>query len=112
MELLQTKLAPPAIGRGVLFLPLALQALQEAAEYPVSLLIAPAGSGKTTLLAIWARQESSVAWFSMDAEDNDPARFWAYLLAAVQTVLPDLTPFSQAEMGDALLTGSLGVYLP
>jgi LuxR family maltose regulon positive regulatory protein len=35
------------------------------------------------------------AWLSLDGRDNDPARFWSYLVAAVQTVAP--------EVGDAAL---------
>jgi LuxR family transcriptional regulator, maltose regulon positive regulatory protein len=31
----------------------------------------------------------NVAWFSIDAGDNDPVRFWDYLVAAIQTQYPD-----------------------
>jgi len=39
-----------------------------------------------------ARQNinSQVAWLSLDAGDNDPARFLTYLVAALQTVAPQL----------------------
>jgi LuxR family transcriptional regulator, maltose regulon positive regulatory protein len=44
----------------------------------------PAGFGKSTLLAAWAREARlPVAWLSLDQDDNDPARFWRYLAAAV-----------------------------
>jgi len=50
---------------------------------------APAGFGKTAMLAEWARQGSRpVAWLSLDAADNDPVRFWRYVAAAVDRVLP------------------------
>jgi LuxR family maltose regulon positive regulatory protein len=53
------------------------------------LVSAPAGCGKTTLLAEWAGGIGApLAWLSLDQEDNDPARFWAYLMAAVQTRYP------------------------
>ncbi|MFQ5578437.1 MAG: hypothetical protein ACE5G8_15755, partial [Anaerolineae bacterium] len=59
----------------------------------LTLLSAPAGFGKTTLLAGWARQAAParrVAWLSLDEVDNDPARFWAYVIAALQSVEPAL----------------------
>lgn len=50
----------------------------------VWLLSAPAGYGKTTLVtqAIDATTDQ-VAWFSVDRADNDGARFWTHLAAAV-----------------------------
>jgi LuxR family maltose regulon positive regulatory protein len=30
------------------------------------------------------------SWLSLDAGDNDPTRFWAYVIAALQTVYPDV----------------------
>jgi ATP/maltotriose-dependent transcriptional regulator MalT len=53
------------------------------------LVTAPAGFGKTTLLADWARHtERQVGWLSIDAHDNDPARFWRYLTAALPAPHP------------------------
>ena len=53
---------------------------------------APAGFGKTTLLAEWlaATPPSGrpAAWVSLDQGDNAPGLFWAYLIAALQTVRP------------------------
>jgi LuxR family maltose regulon positive regulatory protein len=61
------------------------------------LVSAPAGFGKTTLLTEWlaARpaaptSQRSVAWLSLDTGDNDPASFWTYLIAALQTVAPEV----------------------
>jgi LuxR family maltose regulon positive regulatory protein len=48
---------------------------------------APAGFGKTTLLSEWvATCGRPVAWLALDSGDNDPARFLAYLIAALQTI--------------------------
>ncbi len=48
------------------------------------LVCTPAGFGKTTLLADWATRTSCpVAWLSLDPQDNDPARFWRYVVAAL-----------------------------
>src|SRR5215469_16781889 len=49
----------------------------------------PAGFGKTTMLGDWARRSRSpAAWLSLDASDNDPARFWRYVAAALDRVRP------------------------
>ena len=56
----------------------------------LTLISAPAGFGKTTLLSEWAAGcDRPVAWVSLDKSDNDPTRFWAYFVAATQTVYAD-----------------------
>jgi LuxR family maltose regulon positive regulatory protein len=56
---------------------------------------APAGFGKTTLVAEWVHEAGTrrdaprVAWLSLDEDDNDLARFLAYLLASLQTIQAD-----------------------
>ncbi|WP_342513938.1 LuxR C-terminal-related transcriptional regulator [Sporosarcina sp. FSL K6-1522] len=45
---------------------------------------APAGYGKTTLLSQWFSSfNEPVAWLSVDATDNDPIRFWTYVIRSV-----------------------------
>jgi LuxR family maltose regulon positive regulatory protein len=91
--LLQTKLRPPPVRAGLV--PRArLDALLEAgAQARLCLLDAPAGSGKTTLLAQWCLAHHGsrrVAWLSLDEDDNDPVRFWVYLIEAFRSVEPGL----------------------
>jgi LuxR family maltose regulon positive regulatory protein len=55
------------------------------------LISAPAGFGKTTLLSAALRDSARpTAWLSLDAGDNDPARFWAYVIAALQALHPGI----------------------
>jgi LuxR family transcriptional regulator, maltose regulon positive regulatory protein len=55
------------------------------------LVCAPAGYGKTVLLADWARRgQQPVAWLSLDAGDNDPARFWRHGVASLAQARPGL----------------------
>src|SRR5207253_3738866 len=64
-----------------------VDALHEAAKaVPLTLISAPAGYGKTTLLAALQRDhpEISLAWISLDEEDNDPNLFAAALVAAIR----------------------------
>ena len=65
--------------------------LAEGLTRPVTLISAPAGFGKTTLVSAWlAECGCRAAWLSLDEGDSDPVRFFAYLLAALQTVDPAL----------------------
>jgi LuxR family maltose regulon positive regulatory protein len=55
----------------------------------VFLVTAPAGYGKTTLLAQWAARTSvRVAWYHLDASDNDPAVLLAGIVRALHRCLP------------------------
>ena len=55
------------------------------------LVCAPAGFGKTALLADWACGDGRpVAWLGLDDGDSDPARFWRYVVAAVDGARPGL----------------------
>ena len=58
-----------------------------AAGHPLVLVSAPAGFGKTTLVSEWASSARlPVAWLSLDRADDDPGRFFPYLIAALQKV--------------------------
>jgi LuxR family transcriptional regulator, maltose regulon positive regulatory protein len=53
------------------------------------LLSEPAGFGETTLLSEFVPGlQQPVVWLSLDEVDNDPARFWSYLIAARQMGWP------------------------
>jgi LuxR family maltose regulon positive regulatory protein len=65
----------------------------------LSLISAPAGFGKTTLVSAWVRGAGvPAAWLSLDAGDNDPVRFLAYLVAALQKVDADLGRGMEADL--------------
>ena len=56
----------------------------------VALVTAGAGTGKTTLVAGWvAESEMPTAWISLDDTDRDVRSFWASMVAALRTLLPD-----------------------
>ncbi|MBZ0296634.1 MAG: LuxR C-terminal-related transcriptional regulator, partial [Anaerolineae bacterium] len=68
-----------------------IQKLNKLGNYKLTLIVASAGYGKTALVSEWiAQSQLKVAWFSIDAGDNDPVRFWDYVIAAIQTVYPDI----------------------
>jgi LuxR family transcriptional regulator, maltose regulon positive regulatory protein len=90
--LLETKLHVPRGRRGLVARPRLSERLSRGAESALTLVSAPAGFGKTTLLTEWlaaaAADGRSAAWLSLDQRDNDPASFWSYLVAALQTASP------------------------
>jgi len=104
--LLATKLHVPGPRPGFVSRPRLAARLEEGLARGVVLVCAPAGSGKTVLLTDWASRDCRpVAWLSLDAADNDPARFWRHVAAALSRARPDggelagsalgpLTPFS------------------
>ena len=70
--------------------------LDEGLARGLILVCAPAGYGKTVLLANWVRRSGQpVAWLSLDAGDNDPARFWRHAAAALDRARPGI-----AQPGD------------
>ncbi|QBD76932.1 hypothetical protein EPA93_13330 [Ktedonosporobacter rubrisoli] len=84
-DLLVTKFTIPPVRSALLRRPHLLALLDQSTSVPLTLISAPAGFGKTTLLSAWAGQcTSQVAWFMLDEQDNDPARFWAYVIAALR----------------------------
>ena len=84
--LLLTKIEPPRIRPGHVPRRELVERLRHGLHRRLNLVSAPAGWGKTTLLAEWltAEEEIAFAWLSLDEEDNDPARFWAYFAAALR----------------------------
>jgi LuxR family maltose regulon positive regulatory protein len=93
VPILRTKLYIPHIRRGLVARPGLVAKLKEGRRpgNRLTLLSAPAGFGKTTLLSEWtASTDRLAAWVSLDEGDNDPTRFWAYVIAALQTIEADV----------------------
>jgi LuxR family maltose regulon positive regulatory protein len=92
--ILATKLYRPPPRPGAILRPRLSARLDEglAAGRKLTLISAPAGFGKTTLVCEWLAGQGGgtpprpAAWLSLDAGDSDPARFLAYLVAALQTI--------------------------
>jgi LuxR family transcriptional regulator, maltose regulon positive regulatory protein len=87
--LVTTKLRAPRTRPNLVARPRLCEALDQGDGCRLTLVSAPAGFGKTTLLAEWLKErseEDAVAWVSLEGSDNDPARFFAYLVGALQEV--------------------------
>jgi LuxR family maltose regulon positive regulatory protein len=72
--------------------------LEAGFAHKLTLLCAPAGFGQSTLLSEWIAHSDpglgvdrpKFGWLSLDEGDNDPIRFWTYLIAALQLAQPEL----------------------
>ena len=90
--LLATKLNVPGLRPDLVPRPRLAQRLEEGRGRGLVLACAPAGYGKTVVLAEWARRgRHPVAWLSLDAGDNDPARFWRHTVAALDRARPGIS---------------------
>lgn len=110
--LLQTKLTIPPTRNSLVTRDRLIARLDEGWPRQLTLVSAPAGFGKTTLVAHWlSSHQSSAIWFSIDEADNDPARFFAYLITGLQAVDDDIGQRSlgmlqtpQPSVPDAVMT--------
>ncbi|MBI5420373.1 MAG: tetratricopeptide repeat protein [Deltaproteobacteria bacterium] len=90
---LATKLRPPS--KVVHHLPRVRLSTELArmVAFRLALVSAPAGSGKTTVLSEWysalRKLHVAAAWLSLDDFDNEPRRFLAHLVSAIQATRVD-----------------------
>src|SRR5438105_105912 len=115
LPVLATKLYIPPPPPQVVPRPRLIERLDEGLHRKLTLISAPAGFGKTTLVSAWVEGiERPTAWLSLDEGDNDPARFLAYLVAALQTIAANIgegvlgvLQSSQPPPTEAILTALL-----
>ncbi|HEX6480689.1 MAG TPA: LuxR C-terminal-related transcriptional regulator [Ktedonobacteraceae bacterium] len=105
--LLATRLHQPRPRGHLISRPHLTLRLQQGMERALTLVSAPAGFGKTTLLTQWlAEHETPATWLTLEVEDNEPVRFFSYLLAALQILSPQL-----GKLARALLEASPSILL-
>jgi LuxR family maltose regulon positive regulatory protein len=93
LRLLADKLEMPGLGLAVVDRPRVTALMDRATSHRVALVTGPAGAGKTVACVSWVagrkaataagQQRDRAAWLTLDAADREPARFWAYLAAAL-----------------------------
>ena len=91
--ILTTKLHFPPARSSLVSRPRLIEKLQQGVMGPLTLISAPAGYGKTTLMSEWRTgvgRDFPLAWLSLDANDNDFARFMSYFALALTTLDPVL----------------------
>ena len=113
--LLKTKFHTPPQRTNLVLRPRLMARMGESLYLPrrLTLISARAGSGKTTLVSEWLhQQEQPSAWLSLDGNDNDPWRFFRYLVEALQQMgvtisQAGLSKWEQLDLSSAetLITG-------
>src|SRR6266566_3245604 len=114
-SILATKLYLPRLRPNVVSRPRLLERLNAGLHRKLTLIAAPAGFGKTTLVSEWVEGiDRPTAWLSLDEGENDPTRFLAYLVTALQTIAATLgegvlgvLQSSQPPPPEAILTALL-----
>ena len=97
--ILATKLYIPPVRPELVSRPRLIERLNAGLHRKLTLISAPAGFGKTTLVTEWLNSaERPFTWLSLDENDNDPARFLTYLVAALQKTDPVIGQAAQAMM--------------
>ena len=84
VPILATKLHPPRRRRSLVARPRLTDLADRSRHRALTLVSAPAGFGKTTLVAEWFADGGATAWLSIDARDDDPIRFWTYVIVGTR----------------------------
>jgi LuxR family maltose regulon positive regulatory protein len=85
--LVVTKIKIPPLRDAMVLRPRLQSRLMDGLERNLTLISCPAGFGKTTLLSEFAAKcDRQVAWFSIDADDDDSHRFVSYLIACLDKI--------------------------
>jgi LuxR family transcriptional regulator, maltose regulon positive regulatory protein len=84
-ELLTEKLRIPRLSLAILRRRRLIDLIDQASGHRLTVVSGPAGAGKTVACGSWAAAAAGrrVAWLTLDTADCDPARFWAYIRAAL-----------------------------
>lgn len=111
-DLLYTKLAPPRVQSSLVPRGALVARLEAGLTHKLTVISAPAGSGKTTLIGEWISERGDAApvgWVALDAGDNDPVRFWRYVVSACRSFDAALGRSTMATLRTTNITSFEGV---
>jgi LuxR family maltose regulon positive regulatory protein len=101
-HLVQTKFIIPPVRSDLVIRDRLLNKLDGALsrQHHLILVSSKAGSGKTTLVSEWIHKKKiETVWLSLDENDNDPNRFFAYLIQALTNLGIEIEPFENLQIG-------------
>jgi LuxR family transcriptional regulator, maltose regulon positive regulatory protein len=115
--LLPTKFYLPPAPASFVPRPQLFEKLDEALAHRLTLVSSPAGAGKTALVSTWAhaarKKGVAIGWLSLDASDNNPARFLECIIAGLEeegTVI-DTDPVSPQHKGQVQIKEVLNLFI-
>lgn len=83
--IIYSKIYPPKLSNNLVYRDELYEMLNSGLTKKLTYLSAQSGFGKTTLLSEWiSRTGQSVAWINLDENDNEPKRFFKYLIISIQ----------------------------
>lgn len=95
---LSSKLIPPRVSPGQIERRSLRDRLAAWCTHRLTMITAPAGYGKSTLasqliqdIELQSTAPFSLAWLTLDSEDDEPSRFLTCFAAALSTFIPDST---------------------
>ena len=93
VPLLTVKYAVPPARTGTVARQRLADRLEGSGDATLCVVVAPPGWGKTTMLSQWTAEpdvRGRAAWVSLDPSDDEPVRFWSYVLTALCVVAPEV----------------------
>ncbi len=91
MHLILSRYRPPRYQRDYVIPQRIQSVLRRIANYPLTVIAAPAGYGKTTsLLNALHTLNDPFAWYEAHRQNDSPEQFWAYVVRALQQIAPDI----------------------
>jgi LuxR family maltose regulon positive regulatory protein len=91
---IETKMHPPHLRGAMVERPRLIAMLEAVTGAKLAIVSSPAGFGKSTLLSQWSARTQAkggrIAWLSLDAQDNDLARFLKYVTATLNRADPSV----------------------
>src|SRR5262245_35892128 len=87
-----TKFLPPRLPKVLLDRAWLVDRLDRAVSAsPITVVTGYPGAGKSVLLSLWFETQGgeAAAWWSCDAWDSSPVRFWTSFVSALRTVEPE-----------------------
>ncbi len=90
-QIINTKLFIPRLRSDLVVRSHLIDLLEAQVNRKLTLISAPAGFGKTTIINKWSvHADRAFAWVSLDEADNDSVRFLSYIIASLQTIIPEI----------------------
>lgn len=77
-----------------------VERLERCLERRLTVVAAPAGSGKTELIQLWRHQnpEAPLAWYNLDASDNELSTFSRYLSQTISETVAETTGLQHSTL--------------